>query len=70
MRQITLFYFYRLVHITKETLNLLDNKYQYIPANGKARNEVLQKYNIETFFIVPADKVRYLLQLQDEIGID
>ncbi|XP_021926488.1 adenylate cyclase type 2 isoform X2 [Zootermopsis nevadensis] len=44
------------VHITKETLNLLGNNYRCIPGNGSTRNEVLQKYNIETFFIVPADK--------------
>ncbi|PSN48742.1 hypothetical protein C0J52_08911 [Blattella germanica] len=46
------------VHITKETLDLLGNKYRYIPGNGSSRNEVLQKYNIETFFIIPIEKVR------------
>ncbi|KAJ4431593.1 hypothetical protein ANN_20192 [Periplaneta americana] len=44
------------VHVTKETLNLLGNKYKYIPGNGSSRNEILKKYNIETFFIVPNEK--------------
>jgi hypothetical protein len=61
-KRITL-YFFRRVHVTKETLNLLGNKYRYIPGNGRTRNEVLDKYNIETFFIVPADKVRHTLQV-------
>ncbi|KAJ9579599.1 hypothetical protein L9F63_004784, partial [Diploptera punctata] len=44
------------VHITKETLKLLGNKYRYIPGNGSSRNEILKKYNIETFFIVPIER--------------
>lgn len=44
------------VHVTRETLDLLDNKYRYTLGHGRTRNEILDKYNIETFFIVPADK--------------
>lgn len=44
------------VHVTKETLDLLDNKYRHIPGHGRTRNEILDKYDIETFFIVPSDK--------------
>lgn len=58
-----IFYFFRRVHVTKETLSLLGNKYRYIPGNGRTRNEVLDKYNIETFFIVPPDKVRHPFQV-------
>jgi len=44
------------VHVTRETLDLLNNKYRYIPGHGEKRNEILKKYNIETFFIVPYEK--------------
>jgi adenylate cyclase len=44
------------IHVTRETLDLLDNKYRYIPGHGRTRNEILKKYNIETFFIVPNEK--------------
>jgi len=34
----------------------------YIPGDGKTHNEILKKYNIETFFIV-REKVRQLVWL-------
>jgi len=49
---------FRKVHVTKETLDLLDGRYDYIHGHGRSRNEILNKYNIETFFIVPAEEVR------------
>ncbi|GLH05187.1 Ca(2+)/calmodulin-responsive adenylate cyclase, partial [Gryllus bimaculatus] len=42
------------VHVTKQTLDLLENKYNYKPADGATRSALLQKNNIETFFIIPA----------------
>ena len=50
-----------MVHITRETLNLLGNKYRYIPGKDRRHNEILQKYNIESFFIAPKEKVRFIL---------
>jgi hypothetical protein len=52
-----------MVHVTRETLELLENKYQYFPGHGRTRNEILDKYNIETFFIGPAVRVRQPVQL-------
>ncbi|XP_063240231.1 adenylate cyclase type 2-like isoform X2 [Bacillus rossius redtenbacheri] len=41
------------VHVTKDTLLLLENEFQYKPANGNKRNKFLEKHNIETFLIIP-----------------
>lgn len=42
------------IHVTKQTLDLLDDQYIYEPGTDKAKqDEFLMKNNIETFLIAP-----------------
>ncbi|PRD28434.1 UNVERIFIED_CONTAM: Adenylate cyclase type 5 [Trichonephila clavipes] len=46
------------VHITRETLNFLNNEYEVDPGYGGQRHKYLRDHNIETFLIVPDEKKR------------
>ena len=58
---VALFYTCSKVHVSQATLNSLRGAYNVEPAYGKMTNDVLAKYNVETFFItsrrVPATNV-------------
>ena len=41
------------MHITRDTLNELGDKYEVEEGNGGDRDEVLAKHNVETFLIIP-----------------
>ena len=41
------------VHITKTTLDYLDNKFEVEPGNGQGREQYLADHKVETFLIVP-----------------
>jgi adenylate cyclase type 2 len=43
----------RRVHITKATLQLLEDKYKTEAGNGHLRSSYLAQHQIETFLIVP-----------------
>lgn len=48
------YYFHRKVHITRQTLELLEDQYFFEPGTEKAKNDpVLIKNGIETFLISP-----------------
>lgn len=56
MLYVSVFYFpiYRKIHVTKQTLDLLDDQYIYEAGTDKARDDpFLIKNNIETFLISP-----------------
>lgn len=49
-----IYYFHRKVHITRQTLDLLEDQYFFEPGTEKAKNDpVLIKNGIETFLISP-----------------
>lgn len=43
----------RRVHITKTTLDYLDDKFEVEPGNGSAREQYLADHKVETYLIVP-----------------
>ncbi|XP_020716800.1 adenylate cyclase type 2 isoform X2 [Ceratitis capitata] len=47
------------VHITKQTLEFLDNKFEVEEGNGASRDSYLADHKIETYLIVPPKKVTY-----------
>lgn len=47
------------VHITKETLQCLNNHYEIEDGNGIERNSYLKDHQIQTFLIVPKESHRY-----------
>lgn len=50
-----LYYNFRRVHITKETLDCLGGDYEVEEGNGGERNSYLKEHNIKTYLIVPGD---------------
>lgn len=48
---------YSRVHITKTTLDYLDDKFEVEPGTGSTREQYLSDHKIETYLIVPP-KVR------------
>jgi class 3 adenylate cyclase len=47
------------VHITKETLQCLNNHYETEDGHGSERNSYLKDHQIQTFLIVPKESHRY-----------
>lgn len=47
----------RRVHITKTTLDYLDDKFEVEPGNGPSREPYLADHKVETYLILPP-KVR------------
>lgn len=47
-----------MVHVTKQTLDLLSGNYVIEPGNGHLRDQILAKYNIKTFLIKPQEEVK------------
>lgn len=49
---------FRHVHVTRETLNCLNDEYEVEPGCGGERHKYLLDHNIETFIIIPDEKKR------------
>lgn len=45
------------VHITEDTLNLLDNRFQVEPGNGHLRDSYLAQHNVKTYLIIDPKKL-------------
>ncbi|XP_008556239.1 adenylate cyclase type 2 [Microplitis demolitor] len=45
------------VHVTKATLDQLENRFEVEPSNGESRDSYLADHKIETFLIIPPKKV-------------
>ncbi|XP_071784971.1 adenylate cyclase type 2-like isoform X2 [Asterias amurensis] len=57
------------VHITQQTLDNLNGKYEVEPAHGQQRSDYLSEQNIETFFIVDPHKNRSNVLLDSENNV-
>ena len=48
---------FRRVHVSKATLGLLGEDYDWEPGDGATRDPLLAQYHIETFLILPKQQV-------------
>lgn len=58
------------VHITKETLNCLNDHYEVEEGKGGERNSYLKDHQIQTFLIVPKDTYRTVIKYKLYLAID
>lgn len=58
-----------MIHLTKQTLDLLNGEYVAEPGDGHLRDELLAKYNIKTFLIKPQDEVKERKNLEQDSTI-
>ncbi len=53
----------REVHISKTTFDALQGAYNVQPADGKSRNSLLAKYDVETFFVTSRNNNNYVMEV-------
>lgn len=58
------------VHITKETLDCLNDHYEVEEGNGGERNSYLKDHQIQTYLIVPKDSYRTVINYKLYLAID